>query len=63
MCSVSEPGGMEWNGSILAERNRSILVFGLDNFFVTEPFHSCVWFWNAVSMEWNGMRLFIPKLD
>ena len=30
VCSFLERGGMERNGYILAERNRSILVFGLD---------------------------------
>ena len=55
--------GTEWNGSIPAEWNGSILVFGLDNFFITEPFYSCVWFWNGVMMEWNEIRLIIHKLD
>ena len=63
VCSVLELVGMEWNRSIPAERNRSILVFGLDKKIVTEPFHSCVRFWNGDGMEQNGMRLIIPKLD
>ena len=63
MCSVSEFEGIEWNHSILAERNCSFRVFGWKkNCDGTVLFLCSVLEWGEDGMEW-GENGIIPNVD